>query len=216
MARACSSAATALGENLYDASPNALNNKLKDNLTPQQLELPVLTISDADFQRTREDHANRAIASAFAPEPTIPPATDILFDAWALTGIRQPMPGRPPVGPYLHGIAEWQPPETHVAWREELDVITGDLLGQYDPADLLDDYPLKPHELLRDLSDRIFKHIETLSKRHPDKSAWIIDDREAVEVTTLEKLVDKQRKDRINGCTILLPPSAGWTEGRDT
>ncbi len=38
--------------------------------------------------------------TAFAPKPTILPATDILFDAWAMTSIRDRMPGRPPVEPY--------------------------------------------------------------------------------------------------------------------
>jgi CRISPR-associated endonuclease/helicase Cas3 len=90
-----------------------------------------------------------SIDSAFAPEPTILPAT-----AWTLTTIRGLLPGRPPVEPYLHGIAEWEPPETFVAWRREVEIITGNLLEEYPPADLLDDYPLLSHELLRDRSDR--------------------------------------------------------------
>ncbi|MEN6335380.1 MAG: type I-U CRISPR-associated helicase/endonuclease Cas3 [Phycisphaerales bacterium] len=148
-------------------------------------------------------------AAAFTPKPTILQATDILFDAWAMTSIHQKMPGRPPVEPYLHGIAEWQPPETYVAWREEVEVITDELLEQYSPADLLNDYPPKPHELLRDRSDRVFKHLEMLAKRHADEPVWIMDSHEAVKVTTLAKLADKRWKDRINGCTILLPPSVG-------
>src|SRR5262249_33191041 len=43
---------------------------------------------------------------ALTPIPTILPATDILFDAWAMTTIRGRLPGRPAVEPYLHGIAE--------------------------------------------------------------------------------------------------------------
>jgi CRISPR-associated endonuclease/helicase Cas3 len=146
---------------------------------------------------------------AFAPEPTILPATDILFDAWALTTIKGKMPGRPPVEPYLHGIAEWQPPETHVAWRKEVDIITGPLLDKYPPSELLDDYPLKPHELLRDNSDRVFRQLETLAKRDADKPVWLIDQRDNVDVLTLEELTDKRNKDRINRCTVLLPPSTG-------
>ena len=71
----------------------------------------------------------KARLDAFAPEPIILPVSDILFDSWALTTIspplvRTPLPGRPPVDPYLHGISEWQPPETRVAWREEVGIIT--------------------------------------------------------------------------------------------
>lgn len=146
-------------------------------------------------------------SAAFTPEPAIPPATDILFDAWALTSIREPMPGRPPVEPYLHGIAEWEPPETHVAWREEVEVIKDDLLDDHSPRDLLDDYPLLPHELLRDRSDRVFKQLETLAERHAEKPAWLIDERGTVQATTLKDMA--KQKDQIKGKTILLPPSAG-------
>jgi hypothetical protein len=35
--------------------------------------------------------------AAFAPKPEILPVSEILFDAWAMTTIRDKMPGRPPV-----------------------------------------------------------------------------------------------------------------------
>jgi CRISPR-associated endonuclease/helicase Cas3 len=149
------------------------------------------------------------IEDAFAPEPIIPPATDILFDAWALTSIREPMPGRPAVEPYLHGIAEWEPPETHIAWREEVGIITGDLLNLYRPEDLLDDYPLLPHELLRDRSGRVFTQLEKLAERHAESPAWIMDERGGIQPTTLRRLADKDQKSAIENKIILLPPSVG-------
>lgn len=150
--------------------------------------------------------------AAFAPEPTYLDTSDILFDAWALTTIRGKLPGRPLVEPYLHGLSEWQPPETHVAWREEVGAVTGDLLAQYDPRDLLENYPLKPHELLREPSYRAFKHFEALAKRHPGEPVWLVDDDGTVEVLTLAELADKDEKDRIEGKTVLLPPTAGGLE----
>ncbi len=174
-----------------------LLKRLEGDGSPKALDELMASLSDEDRE------------AAFSPEPTILPATDILFDAWALTSIREKLSGRPHVEPYLRGLRDWEPPETYVAWREEVERITDDLLTRYRPQDLLDDYPLKPHELLRDRSDRVFKHLETLAKRHADKPVWVVDDREAVEVTTLAKLTDKRRKNRINSCTILLPPSAG-------
>ena len=101
----------------------------------------------------RLDPAERI--AAFSPLPQILPASDILFDSWALTTMRGNLPGRPPVEPYLHGVADWEPPQTQVAWREEVREIVGDLRAKHKPEDLLDDYPLKPHELLRDRSDRV-------------------------------------------------------------
>ena len=145
--------------------------------------------------------------AAFAPTPLVLPATDILFDAWALTTIRGQLPGRPPVEPYLHGIAEWQPPETQVAWREEVAVISADLRERYEPADLLDDYPLKPHELLRDNSSRVFDRLKRL-KAAAETPAWLVADDGTVAVTTLGELKEA-RKEKLERKTLLLPPAAG-------
>ena len=146
--------------------------------------------------------------AAFAPPPVILPVTDILFDAWALTTIREKLPGRPAVEPYLHGISEWQPPETYVAWREEVEVITGALLERYKPEDLLEDYPLKPHELLRDRSSRVFTHLQKIAAEHPEAPVWIMDTRDQILVTTLKDLTEGDKS-----ChqlrTVLLPPLVG-------
>lgn len=150
--------------------------------------------------------------AAFTPGPTILPATDILFDAWALTSIKGKLPGRPPVERYLHGVSEYETPETRVAWREEVGVITGDLLKQNPPEDLLEDYPLKPHELLRDRSDRVHKRLSKLAERHRHEPVWLLADDGNVEVLTLEKLASG-KTDRIEECTILLPPAAGGLRG---
>ena len=182
-----------------------------DSLTPaRKATLDLLRHLDGDASPlnlgTLDASARQA---AFAPPPRIPPVTDVLFDSWSFTSIREPLPGRPPVAPYLHGLADWELPETQVAWRDEVGLVTGELLAHCPPADLLEDYPLKPHELLRDRSDRVFKHLETLAKRHPDHPAWIVGDRGDIDTTTLRVLADKQQKERINSCTILLPPSVG-------
>ena len=147
--------------------------------------------------------------AAFAPEPTILPASDILFDAWSLTTIRNNMPGRPPVEPYLHGVTEWEPAQTEVAWRHEVDIINDDLAERFPPKDLLEDYPLKPHELLRDRSDRVFKELGEIAKRCPDSSTWLVSDDGSIELLPINKLADKNHKERINGRTVLLPPSVG-------
>jgi CRISPR-associated endonuclease/helicase Cas3 len=146
--------------------------------------------------------------AAFTPPPVILPASDILFDAWALTTIRQRLPGRPPVADWLHGVSEWEPPDTHVAWREEVEIVTDNLLEEYKPQDMLDDYTLKPHELLRDRYDRVFKHLEKLAVRHAMSPVWIVDNDKSLNVMTLGKLVDAG-KDTLKGLTVLLPPKVG-------
>ncbi len=156
--------------------------------------------------------------AAFSPDPVTLPTSDILFDAWALTTICGKLPGRPPVEPFLHGLAEWESPETHVAWREEVKIITGGLLDRYRPEDLLEEYPLKPHELLRDRSDRVFDQLQTLARRHPNEPVWVMDEQGQVVTLPLAKVADpsatqaatrKPMIARIEGCTVLLPPSVG-------
>jgi len=171
---------------------------------------------------------------AFAPEPTILTATDILFDAWALTTIRGAMPGRPPVAPYLHGVAEWDPPRTSVAWRKEVELIMSGMIdreGKDFPAELLADYPLKPHELLSDRSDRVYGILTTLiaepkasvkgekrlaalerARTNARKNVWLIDDRGSIAVVTLRELLDDDKKrslNRLGDGIVLLPPSLG-------
>ncbi len=174
----------------YDASPAALSN------------LP------ADDRQ-----------AAFTPHPVILPASDILFDAWALTSVRQNLPGRPPVADWLHGVAEWEPPETHVAWREEVEWLTRETLEKYKPEDLIEDYPLKPHELLRDRTDRVCKHLETLAAQHPESPVWVVAGDDSVSVTTLSRLAD-DGEDALKGRTVLLPPAVGGLglshDGRST
>ncbi len=196
----------------------ALLKKLNDDASPKALdELPA---------------AERV--AAFSPEPTILPATDILFDAWALTTIQGKMPGRPPVAPYLHGVAEWEPHRTSVAWREEVKHITDELLdreGHDFPQELLADYPLKPHELLSDRTNRVCDALQKLiddpkksvkgekreaalkrARENTMASLWLIDESGSVTVTTIGELLEDDKKrviDRLEDGVILLPPSVG-------
>jgi CRISPR-associated endonuclease/helicase Cas3 len=158
----------------------ALLHKLGDNACPAALE---------------GLNATERLA-AFSPPPQIRTTTAIQYDAWALTSIRKPIAARPPVAPYLHGETEWQPPETHIAWRDDPEIIQGPLLDAYSPEDLLDDFPLKPHELLRDTSRRIAETLsarietyfqeKTANQKHRDlPPAWIISENGMVELFPL-------------------------------
>jgi CRISPR-associated endonuclease/helicase Cas3 len=165
---------------------------------------------------SRHDASPRALAqldqgdrlAAFTPPPSILASTDILFDTWSHTTVRQRLPGRPPVAEWLHGIAEWEPPQTHVAWRQEVSLISGELLAVYRPADLLEDYPLKPHELLRDRTDRVFAEISTLAARSPELSVWVVAADGLVNPSTLAEVAG-DGKEALAYSTVLLPPEAG-------
>lgn len=152
---------------------------------------------------------------AFAPPPSILSATDILFDAWALTTIREKLPGRPPVDPYLHGISEWQPPETYIAWREEVWELRREFTDDEDHkhfqefvAELLEDYSLKPHELLHDSTFRnsgIRDKLVALAEKYGDHPVWIQEPNGGVIATFLSKVADLP----LVGRTVILPPEAG-------
>ncbi len=123
--------------------------------------------------------------AAFSPDPKFLDATDILFDAWALTSIgmvkgsddkwRDALPGRPAVEPYLHGVANWEPPETHVAWRADISLLAAadgkDEYGEDQPCsfddleEVFDAFPLRPAEQLRDRTNRVQEQLEALAAR---------------------------------------------------
>lgn len=131
--------------------------------------------------------------AAFSPSPQMRVASSIQFDAWALTSIRHPIEARPPVAPYLHGEAEWQPPETRIVWREELDIVRDEFLAVYPPEELLEDFPIKPHELLRDTTDRIIATLgKIVARRQANSSAlpdaWVFNEFGGVQILSLTKL----------------------------
>lgn len=148
---------------------------------------------------------------AFSPPPKCFDVTPALLDAWAMTSIRGAAPGRPPVAPYLHGEQDWEPSATKVAWRNEVDWIDDDVREQYAPRDVLEDYPLKPHELLSDRTKRV---VETLARAHEHASEntrlWIVSD-DDVQVSSLGELFKRDRNDverRLADRTIVLSAKA--------
>jgi CRISPR-associated endonuclease/helicase Cas3 len=146
---------------------------------------------------------------AFAPDPIILVATERLFDAWCLTSITESMPGRPPVEPYLHGITEYKLPETHFAWRNDVDLLRHDAVSDMQRRELLDAYPLLPRELLREPSYRAIKHLHSIANRNPDGIAWLIDNSGNVAQKPMIFFLDKANKEAIEGATIVLSPKDG-------
>ena len=133
--------------------------------------------------------------------------------------MREPLPGRPTVAPYLHGPGEDDKrPETLVAWREEVERLTTSddrQPGTFTTEDLkqfLDDYPLKPVELLRDRPARVADALTKLAKKMPACPVWLVDADDGVSTSTLAQLTDKNDKrnrDRLNNVLVLLPPGVG-------
>jgi CRISPR-associated endonuclease/helicase Cas3 len=150
--------------------------------------------------------------AAFSPQPEVLPATGILFDAWALTSIRGLLPGRPPVDDYLHGVSEYEPPQTQVAWRTEVERVVDGLLATHPPDDLLDDFPLKSHEWMTDRTDRVLAELVKIAARNTDEPVWIVERDRPPSIKKLGEVLtgDKKRDEAtFRGRTVLLPPRVG-------
>ncbi len=148
--------------------------------------------------------------SAFSPPPVVPDVTEILFDAWAMTSVRTVLPNRPRVDPWLHGISPDEPPHTTVAWREEVDVLAPPLVEEDLADDLLDEFPLKPNETLRERTDRVAKHVAKLALAHPDAPAWVVDE-DRVRILTLGEIA--QSAPDLSNAKLILAPSVGGLVG---
>lgn len=142
-------------------------------------------VSPAGLRALIDGLSDEEKRTAFSPAPTVLPATDILFDHWALTSIglikgsdnrwHDALPGRPAVEPYLHGVAEWEPPETHVAWRADIALLAA-AGGKNDKGaslpcskdeleQVLDAFPLRSAEQLRERTDRVQSELRKLAER---------------------------------------------------
>jgi CRISPR-associated endonuclease/helicase Cas3 len=213
-----------VAESTDSESSNESPSNRRDPTTPYDLACAKTLALLHSLPKDREDRHSASPADlnalpesqrqdAFTPTPGILPATDVLFDAWAMTSLREALPGRPPVAAWLHGVTQWEPPETRVAWRTEVEVISGDLMDLYEPADLLEDYPLKPQELLRDMTDRVFRQLERIAGRCPEANTWLVAADGRVSMQSMAHLVRRDRQNKpivdLADCTVLLQPKAG-------
>jgi CRISPR-associated endonuclease/helicase Cas3 len=160
----------------------------------------------------KRDDLRSNFDGAFTPLPIILPVSDILFDTWALTTIRDKLPGRSPVEPYLHGIEDDKQAETYVAWRDDVWMLRDAALTDDRITDLLDDYPLKPHELLRDSTYRKntgvrdqLARLKDLAEQPETLPVWVQEPGGDVHATSLEELPDLP----LAGRRVMLPPRAG-------
>jgi CRISPR-associated endonuclease/helicase Cas3 len=168
----------------YDTSPLALQNLLRG--------------MSADRKQ-----------QAFAPPPPIAPLTDILLDAWALTSVREALPGRPEVAPYLHGLTA-DPPEAYVAWRSEVKLLAEADASQQMLREWFQRCRIEAQERLRDLTDRMLEELQKITKRYGDRSLRVVvlTERGEAELLPLQDLLDRG-KSALEFRTIVLPVEAG-------
>lgn len=155
--------------------------------------------------------------AALSPTPDTVELTDILLDAWSMTTITRPMPGRPPVAPWLRGVDE-EEPQTTIAWRAELDAPGFGELEIEDIEDWFDAHRVLPHEILavpaRTAGEWIVARWRHLSSEVQAKigDRPCIVDRAGVQVFKIRSIVEeleRKRSDPIRSSDIVLPASFG-------
>jgi CRISPR-associated endonuclease/helicase Cas3 len=151
---------------------------------------------------------------ASTPSPDTPHVDELLFDRWSYTTITGDLPGRPPVAEWLHGKAEWEPPRTTVAWRDEVAWLTPELLGSDTLDELIADYPLRSRETLSDITSRVLKHLAAIAEHDESGAlcAWLIRHDRPAEIIRLRTLVDQydaKKNPTLDDATVVLPPEAG-------
>ncbi len=171
-----------------------------------------------DGSRDASPAALRSLAvdarlAACTPAPDVRVADDLLFDRWSYTTFKGDLPGRPPVEQWLHGIAEWEPPRTTVAWRREVYWLEEWQLHPETLDDFLADYPLRARETLSDRTDRVVKHLERIAARDSEGAlrVWLVRPGEA-SIWPLSQLLrdyDPNRNPLLADATVILPPEAG-------
>lgn len=151
-------------------------------------------------------------SKAFSPKSEAPPLTDILLDAWSLTSISKPMPGRPEVAPYLHGLTN-DPPETYVAWRKEVALLDDPDIDAETLRDWFHACRIEARERLRDSTDRVRDTLRKLLEKHrkegqcSDLPVVLLNERGEAERSRLSKIVEKEVN--LAYRTVVLPVEAG-------
>jgi CRISPR-associated endonuclease/helicase Cas3 len=163
---------------------------------------------------TAYDASPKALTSLFRPENALSPKpltvemTDILRDAWSMTSITKPMPGRPPVAPWLRGIDDDLPHAT-IAWRAELDLFVDSELDEEALATVFEKHRIRPHETLTTRTDHLVEFLKRAMKTRSSLSqerVLLLADR--LRATTIGKLVGDPSPLRYDP-TLILPASFG-------
>lgn len=151
---------------------------------------------------------------ASTPQPRIHHVDEMLFDRWSFTTITDRLPGRPAVDEWLHGVAEWEPPRTTVAWRSEVAWLEPNHLGSDRLDDFLADYPLRSRETLSDVTARVLKNLERIARRDEEgvQRAWLIRHDSPAAFLNLRELIalyDSKKNPTLDDATVVLAPQAG-------
>jgi CRISPR-associated endonuclease/helicase Cas3 len=171
----------------------------------------------AAFKKTL---ASTQLEKASSPKPAMVELTDILLDAWSMTSIIEPMPGRPEVGPWIRGIDQ-ELPETTIAWRVELDLPGFVQLDLETIEEWFDTHRILTHETLSVPTSAAAKWFTDRWDKLDDKqksevsSRRIIVNRAGLKLATVNEVINqlsRKNTDSIRNADLILPASFGGIE----
>jgi CRISPR-associated endonuclease/helicase Cas3 len=146
---------------------------------------------------------------AMSREPNRAPLLPWLIDAWSLTCIDAgDWPGRPAVASWLHGEEEAAPPETHVAWRDDVADLAGNSISPTDLEDVFDCFPVLAHERLKQYTRKLCDDLR--EPGYKNSPAILISADGEIHASSLGQLLDDT--ERFRYATLLLPPGVGYLD----
>lgn len=176
-----------------------------------------LDVSPKAIDDLKKSWTTEQIKTASTPEPTMVELTDILLDAWSMTSITEPMPGRPEVAPWLRGIVD-EPPQTTIAWRAELDIPGFDELDIEDIEEWFDTHRILTHETLsvptNAAKDWFLKRCDELDEatQRTVGERSIVIDRAGFRLAPIKNVIaelNRKNTDSIRNADLILPASFG-------
>jgi CRISPR-associated endonuclease/helicase Cas3 len=169
-----------------------------------------------------ETLASPCSREAFPALPETYPLTSLLLDLWAQTSVHR-NPASPQVESWLHGKRE-ELPETHICWRDELNVF-GEI-SESNAAKWLDLASVRSQETLRIPSgivknrnkDSLLSFFVPMQQRLETAKidlkfpVVILDQEGKLELTTFSTLLTSELSSNLDYATIILPTLAGGLE----
>ncbi len=160
---------------------------------------------------------------AMSATPHLAPLLPWHIDVWSLTSIRATeWPSRPAVEAWLRAEEEASPPETYVAWRDDVEDLTHPECGatEEEIEEMLAIFPIRAYERLKQYTDDLCKTLRV--SQHRGTRAILVRSDASVRIGDLEDLLKEDRLARY--ATLVLPPSVGhldangmvdWTKERN-
>jgi len=147
-------------------------------------------------------------AEAMSEAPHLAPLLPWQIDVWSMTSINaSDWPSRPAVEHWLRGDQEGSPPETCVAWREDVDDLASDRVSQTDREEVFECYRVLAKERLKQYTAALRERLEESS--YLGRRAILIAADGEIHAGTLAELL------QIRGLsygTLVLPRGVGYLD----